>query len=625
MANDYRPHDRATGVPRRPNVVTRGLRGVWRALDAFRRVVHLLIMLGVFALIVASLTRSAPPLPAKAALVLAPSGVIVEQLSGDPLQQALDEIANARPVETSVRDLADAIRAAADDRRVAAIALDLGDLVGAGLPNLQRLARELEAFRATGRKVVAYGDFFLQPQYYLAAFADEVYLHPSGAVFMQGYGRYRMYMREALEKLRVDGHVFKVGEYKSFLEPYTRDDMSAEDRASSREWLDALWSAYRADVERARGLEAGSIDAYVSFFVNRLEREAGDLARLAVDAGLVDELRTRDQVRNRLIALAGAQPDSDTFMQVGLREYLAPLRAQRRAARGRGVGVIVAAGDILDGEQPPGLIGGDTIAQLLRRARTDDDVQAVVLRVDSGGGSKFASEIIQREVQLLRESGKPVVASMGNVAASGGYWIAMDADEVWAAPTTITGSIGIGAFFPTLQNSLDALGLHVDGVGTTRFSGEFRLDRDLGEEAAQVLQLSVEYGYRDFIAQVARARGLSIERVDAIARGRVWIGQRAQQLGLVDRLGGLDDAIEAAAALAGLGEDYPVRYIEKELGFREMLALQLAGKARALAPGVALDLPLLDNLAGRLGADLARLARFNDPGHLYLHCFCEVR
>lgn len=615
-----------TDTYRRPrsSLPVRALRGLWRGLDAFRRVVHLVLMLGVFMLIVASLTSSAPPIPSQAALVLSPSGMIVEQLSGDPLQQAFDEITDSRAVETSMRDLIDAIRAATSDQRVQAIALDLGDLLGAGLPNLQRLAVELQAFRATGRRVVAYGDFFLQPQFYLAAFADEVYLHPSGAVFLQGYGRYRTYMREALEKLRVDGHVFKVGEYKSFLEPYTRDDMSAEDRASSLEWLDAMWTAYRDDVERARGLDEGSLEAYVAEFVARLEREGGDLARLALEAGLVDELRTRDQVRTRLIALAGARPDSDTFRQVDLRTYLGPIRAKRRAAgRGRGVGIVVAAGDILDGEQPPGLIGGDTIAGLLRRARTDDGIRAVVLRIDSGGGSKFASEIIQREVQLLRESGKPVVASMGAVAASGGYWIAMDADEVWAAPTTITGSIGIGAFFPTVQNTLDALGLHVDGVGTTRFSGEFRFDRDMSEEAAQVLQLSVEYGYRDFIGQVARARGLSVQRVDEIARGRVWIGERARRLGLVDRLGDLDDAIGAAAALAGLDDDYAVRYIEKDLGFREMLALQLAGKASALAPA-RVTAPLLDQFVSGVGRELTRLARFNDPGHVYLHCFCEA-
>lgn len=609
--------------PRR-NLFVRAARGIWRGLDVFRRFVHLLIMLIVFGLIVAALTRSTPPLPSQAALVLSPAGVIVEQISGDPLQQALDEIADARTAETSLRDLVDAVRTATGDSRIQAIALDLSDFVGAGMPALQQLGNELEAFRASGRKVVAYGDFFLQPQYYLAAFADEVYLHPSGAVFLQGYGRYRMYMRQALEKLRIDGHVFKVGEYKSFLEPYTRDDMSAEDRASSQEWLGALWNAFRADVERARGLESGTVAAYVANFVPRLESEGGNLARLALDAGLVDELRTRDQVRQRLIELAGAQPDTDTFRQVDLRSYLAPIRAQRRAVRGSGVGVVVAAGDILDGEQPAGLIGGDTIAGLLRRARTDDRIRAVVLRIDSGGGSKFASEIIQREVQLLRESGKPVVASMGAVAASGGYWIAMDADEVWAAPTTITGSIGIGAFFPTVQNTLDALGLHVDGVGTTRFSGEFRFDRDLSADASQVLQLSIEYGYRDFVSQVAEARDMSVERVDEIARGRVWIGERAQQLGLIDRLGGLDDAIGAAASLAGLGDDYAIRYVEKELGLREMLALQLAGKARALVPA-RVATPLLDNVVARIGGEIARLARFNDPGHVYLHCFCEVR
>ncbi len=610
---------------RRPNVFVRIIRAVWRGLDVFRRAVHLLLMLMVFLVLLAMLSSSAPPVPRGAALILSPSGQIVEQLSGDPFAQAVDELfQSAPPPETSIRDLVDAVEAAVDDERIAAISLNLNNLTGASLPILQRLGRELSAFRETGRKVVAYGDFFLQAQYYIAAHADEVYLHPSGAVFLPGYGRYRLYMREALEKLKVESHVFKVGEYKSFLEPYTRDDMSEEDRASSKEWLDALWQAYRDDVRTARGLDPGAVDSYVSEFVERLRASNGNLARLAVDAGLVDELRTRDQYRTRMKALVGDSSDGNAFKQVSFRNYVTPMRRLAKVGRGDAIGVIVAKGDILDGEHPQGTIGGDTIARLLGQARHSDEIKAVVLRVDSGGGSKFASEIIAREVQLLREAGKPVVASMGAVAASGGYFISMDADEIWALPTTITGSIGIGAHIPTLQDSLDALGLHVDGVGTTQFSGDFRIDRDLGEPAENVLQLSIEYGYRDFVGRVATARGMSFDAVDAVARGRVWIGSTAKSLGLVDRLGDLEDAIVAAAARAGLGDDYAVRYIEKELTFRESLALQLAGQARSIAahartPGA------LDFLTARLQTELVRLARFNDPQHLYYYCYCEVR
>ncbi len=621
MTNDIA----SAAPPRRPNIFVRLLRGLWRGLDVFRRAVHLFLMLMVFFVLLAMLSSGAPPVPRGAALNLSPSGQIVEQLSGDPFDQAVDELfASAPAPETLVRDLVDAIEAAVEDENIAAISLDLDNLTGAGLPLLQRLGRELDAFRESGRKVVAYGDFFFQAQYYIAAHADEVYMHPSGVVFLPGYGRYRMYMREALEKLKVESHIFKVGEYKSFLEPYTRDDMSDEDRASSKEWLDALWQAYRDDVRAARGLDEGAIESYVSELTDRLRRSNGNLARVALDAGLVDELRTRDQYLTRMRALVGEDADGRSFKQVGFRDYVAPMRTLSIAQRGDAVGVVVAKGDILDGDHPPGTIGGDTLARLLGNARRNDAIKAVVLRVDSGGGSKFASEIIAREVQLLREAGKPVIASMGAVAASGGYFISMDADEIWALPTTITGSIGIGAHIPTFQDSLDALGLHVDGVGTTQFSGDFRLDRDLGEAAEEVLQMSVEYGYRDFIGRVASARGMSVDAVDAVARGRVWIGATAKELGLVDRLGGLEEAIAAAAGLAGLGDDYKVRYVQKELSFRESLALQLAGQARTLAARAHTPRPL-DVLAKQFNDELTRLARFNDPQNLYYYCFCSLR
>ncbi len=599
-------------------------RGAWRGLDVFRRLVHLVLMLAVFVTAVAIFSQGAPVLPGSAALVMAPSGQLTEQPYGDALEQALEQLAGQERPQTDLRDLVDALRAARDDERIKALYLDLDSLLSADLVKLQRLGRELDAFRETGRTIVAYGDYFTQQQYYLAAHADEVYLHPSGVVYLDGYGRFRTYYRSAIDKLRIDWHVFRVGEYKSFVEPYVRDDMSAEDRRSSMEWLSGLWRAYQADVTRARGLDDDVIGRYADEFATRLEAARGDLAVLALEAGLVDELRTRDQVQARMVELAGLDDKRHSFRQVGTGAYVAATREPD--THSSKVGVIVASGEILDGEQPPGLVGGDTLSRLLRQARHDEAIEAVVLRIDSPGGSKFASEIIQREVQLLRQAGKPVIASMSGVAASGGYFIAMDADEIYAAPSTITGSIGIGAYFPTFTRSLDALGIHVDGVGTTPLSGQFRVDRELSEEAASILQLALEDGYRDFIEGVASARNLSVEQVDRIARGRVWIGETAKQLGLVDHLGGLDDAIAAAATHAALGDDYGVTYLRKELSLRESIALEFATKTRGFLGEPGARRPdVVQRMLGHLGAELERLARLNDPQHLYYHCRCDLR
>lgn len=612
-----------TAPVRRGNFITRTIRGIWRGLDFFRRFIHLMIMLAFFALIVGAFSSgSAPIMPGSAALMFAPTGQIVEQPYGDAIEQAFEELSGSKRPQTGMRVLIESLQAARDDNRIKVIALDLSDVVSIDLSKLQKLGQELDAFRATGRKIIAYGDYYSQAQYYLAARADEVYLHPSGVIFLDGFGRYKTYYRDAIDKLKIDWHVFRVGEYKSFVEPYLRDDMSPEDKASTLVWLESLWANYQQDVAKARGMTPAEIGAYSARFVQRLENRGGDLAGVALDAGLVDELRTRDQVRQRLIDLVGEDGKSHSFKQVGFREYAAAKSGTK--GTGETIAVVMAAGEILNGEQPPGQIGGDTLARLLRQTRQDDSVKAVVLRIDSPGGSKFASEVIQREVQLLRSAGKPVIASMGGVAASGGYYIAMDADEILATPSTITGSIGIGSYLPTFNRSLDALGIHVDGVGTTKWSGQFRPDRELSDEASQVLQLSVEYGYRDFIGGVAAARNMAVDQVDEIARGRVWTGEKALELGLIDKIGDLDDAIKTAASHAALGDNYQVRYVEKTLTFRESLALGMATQARALL-GTQWRNSGLNLVVAQISDDLGRLGRLNDPNHLYFHCLCDVR
>ncbi|HNS28833.1 MAG TPA: signal peptide peptidase SppA, partial [Steroidobacteraceae bacterium] len=477
---------------------------LWRGLDGLRKFLHLVLLLLLFGIVVGALRTTIPVLPSKAALVIRPEGQIVEQLTGDPFERAVERLQGGLRSETLLWDLTDAITAARDDARIGALVLDLDRFTGAGQPTMQELTAAIGEFRASGKKVIAHGSLYLQAPYYLAAHADEIYVDPLGFVLIDGYDRYVMYYRSALEKLGVDMNVFRVGAYKSAVERYTRTDMSAEDREESLAYLGALWSGYQGEVEKARQLPADAISTYVAGAAAALAAQGGDGAKLALDAGLVTGIRTSIEVENELAELVGRDDDNDSYRGVEVDEYLRVVRAEATLRRdGKPViGVVVAAGEILDGFQPAGTVGGESTARLIREARLDDNVKAVLLRIDSPGGSMFAAEQIHREIEALKAEGKPVIVSMGDVAASGGYYIAAPADEIWAQRTTITGSIGIFAAIPTFNRTLDKIGVSVDGVGTTPLSGQLRLDRPLGKEAGQVLQATVEHGYGVFLDRV---------------------------------------------------------------------------------------------------------------------------
>jgi protease IV len=616
----------------RPSVSVR----LFRGLDVLRRFLTNVFFFGLLVALAIAAWSGRPKVPDGAALVVKPEGTIVEQLSpGDPLERLVAGSAGAGSMakETLLKDLIDAIRAAKDDKRIKAILLDLNDLSAAGLTKLRDLRGVLGEFRKTGKKVVAYGDDYMQGPYYLAAQADEVYLHPEGAVVMHGVGRWRNFYKEGLDRLGVEVHVFRVGEYKSAVEPFLRNDMSPEAKEMALETYGDIWRDYVADVAAARKLKPEDVTGWIDAMPDRLRAAGGELAKAALDAKLVDKLAERDEVRQRMIELVGEDKDKMSFRQIGVPAYLAAKGGDRTGARGKGnaVAVVVAKGDILDGTQPPGTIGGDSTARLLRRAREDDAVKAVVLRVDSGGGSAFASEIIRRECELVRGAGKPLVVSMGSVAASGGYWIATSSDEIWAAPETITGSIGIFGLFPTVDKPLAKhLGVHTDGVGTTRFTDALRPDRPLDPAVADMARQYIDNGYRDFLSRVAGARRMTPEQVDRIARGRIWSGEDAKGLGLVDQLGGLDKAIESAAKRAKLEKGYRVFYVEKEKTLRERIVGMLAAEALELARAAGFAKEASPAAAGlsvaerlrELQADVARLTRWNDPHGVYAHCLC---
>jgi protease-4 len=609
------------------HVIGAFLKGLWHALDGLRKVLHLVLLLVLFGILFAATRSSLPFIPGSAALVLSPQGMIVEELSGDPLERALLESAGEGRPETRRQDLIDVIAAAAEDERIKALVLDLGGLQGAGLPTLESIGVAIDTFRESGKPVLAWGGYYDQRQYYLAARADEVYLDPYGTVIIEGYGYFRQYLKGAADKLGVDVHLFKVGTHKTAPETFTRKDMSPEDREEARVWLAALWDGWKTAVGAARDVAPERLQAYADGAAEGVAAVGGDLAQYALGSGLVDGLRTWEQFEERVAEDSGTDTDEHSFRSVDWRSYLTVVRSEAALHRtpDHNVGVIVASGDILDGEQPRGTVGGDTLAGLLREARYDDTIDAVVLRIDSPGGSMFAAEQIRREVDALREAGKPVVASMADIAASGGYLIAAPADRILAAPTTITGSIGVYMVFPTLETTLAKIGITSDGIGTTDLSGAGRIDRDLNPELASILQSSVEHAYRQFISQVAQYRQRPFDEIDSIGQGKVWSGADAKAAGLIDDFGDMDEAIDEAARLGSLPEDHGVVWIEPSLTWREMLALRIRSAAAGAFGwlGLELSLPSIP-LMERIAPELRRLAAMTHAGRPLYWCPCRV-
>ena len=555
--------------------VRRFLSFFWNGVSILRRFVgNVLFLLLVIFFIAILFFDSGEEVPDGAALILSPEGNIVEQETETMLSS--DIFGDAAKKETLLKDIIDVIDFAQKDDRIQVMVLDLRKMARVGISKLQDIGAALVRFKNGGKQIYAFGDSFNQQQYLLAAHADRLYLSPMGSVVLQGFGLYRKYYKTALEKLKIQFHVFRVGTYKSALEPFLRDSMSDYAKEANLAWLDILWDDYKHVVSQQRGLDSQRLDDYVNNFPAYLANADGDAAAAALDLGLVDELITRDQVRQELIEIVGQNKDGLSFKQITFEEYLSQIRpdlVNKNLTKDK-IGIIVASGIILDGEQPTGRIGGDTIADLLIRAREDKKVKAVVLRVDSGGGSATASEVISREIELTRQAGKPVFVSMGSVAASGGYWIAAQADQIWASSTTITGSIGIFGAFPTFEKSLKSLGITSDGVGTTKLADAFDPSRPLNDLVAQSMNQMIEQGYRRFVQRVAEGRNMQPEAVEKIAQGRVWAGTTAKDLGLVDEIGNLQDTIRAVADSLDL-KDYKITYITQPLTTREQLIKRL--------------------------------------------------
>ena len=537
------------------------LRGTWRVLVGIKDAVGILLLLFFFVALWGVLHARGPlAVPSGAALVLDLDGPVVDQPSSDS-PFALASGGNGRPRQIAVRDLVRAVDRARTDDHIKLIVLDLDAFVGAGQANLQSVAGALGGFRKAGKPVYAYATAYTDASYYLGAQANKVWINPLGGVLLTGPGGTNVYFKKALDKLDIDVNVFRVGTYKSAVEPFLRSDASPEAKAAEQALVDSLWGSYVADVRAVR--PAADINAVLSDLPGRIKAAGGDLAKQAVASGLVDRIGTSTEFGRGIADLVGRGTDrrEGTYNGISFARYLA---ATDRKPSGNAVGIVYISGTIVDGEAAPGTAGGDTIAKLIAKALTDDDIKALVLRIDSPGGSVAASERIREAVMVAKNKGLPIVASFGPVAASGGYWVSTPADVVYAQPSTITGSIGVFAVIPTFNRALTALGVGTDGVKSTPYSGDPDILRGLTPDTRVILQASVEDIYRRFTGLVAAARHLPVERVDAIGQGRVWSGKTALDLKLVDGLGGLDLAVAEARRRAHLPADARTIDIERK-------------------------------------------------------------
>jgi protease-4 len=603
----------------------------WRALDATRRTVLNLLFLLVLIVFLWAIFGGGPrPLAPRTALVLELKGNLVEQHSGSLAQSLMAGAGGEVRRTVQLRDLLTVLDAAAKDADITSVVLLLDQFDLGGLASAHEFGAAIDRVKAAGKPVVAWGGSYDQKRYLVAAHASEVYVHPMGMVMIEGFGRHRNYYRDALDKLGVTVNLMKVGTYKSFAEPYIGNGPSQAALEADAYLYNGLWSSYTAEVEKNRKLPQGAVNADVEQLPQKMAAAEGDAAKVALVAGLVDGIKTLDEVRALMVKRGVYDEHAKSFRQVSFDDYLA---RHPQKLLGDAVGVVVAEGDITDGNGGPGVVGGQSTAKLIRRAREDDRVKAVVLRVDSPGGSAYGSELIRRELELTRQAGKPVVVSMGDVAASGGYWISMAADEVIADPGTVTGSIGVFAILPTADKSVEKLGIHTAGVTTTWLADAYNPLRPLDPRFGQLVQASINHVYHEFTTKAALARKTTTAKIDEVGQGRVWTGGQAKERGLVDTLGSYGDALRSAARRARLGDDYRVSYVEREVSAFERL-LQKVGVSADVAFNVQVKLGLVpDGMQAVLPAGavagvardfgwLAGVADGKKPFTAVTHCLC---
>jgi len=611
------------------SALRRGLGMLWRAVDVSRRTfMNLLFLLFVIFIVAIMSSGGVKPIGEKTALVLELKGDLVEQYQSSFQDTVLDSVGGDSKRSVRLRDLLRVLDAAREDKNIGSVVLLLDQMDGGGMAQLREIGVAIDRVKASGKRVIAWGGTYDQKRYLVASHADEIYVHPMGMVLIEGFGGRRNYYRDALDKLGVTVNLIKVGTYKSVAEPYVANGPSEASQEADTFLYNALWQDYTSQVEKNRKLPGGSVARWVETLPQQMEAAGGSAARVALGAKLVDGLKTRDEVRAMLVKRGAWDERIKSFRQIGYQDYLA--RHQPKPF-GDAVGVIIAAGDITEGSSGPDVVGGITTANLIRQAREDEQIKAVVLRVDSPGGSAYGSELIRRELELTRAAGKPVVVSMGNVAASGGYWVSMASDEVIADPATLTGSIGVFAVLPTAEKVSDKLGIHTAGVTTTWLADAYNPLRPIDPRFSSLVQSSINHVYSEFTTKAAQARKTTPAKIDEVGQGRVWTGAQAKERGLVDRLGGYGDALASAARRAKLGEDYRVAYIERPVSRIERF-LNMMGASTAQAISIQVKLGLMEEALpsgpmAQVAQDMAWLKDVADgrnPFAAVTHCMCGL-
>ena len=598
---------------------------ITKALIGLRNILGVMLMSVIFIVAIFALNdNSVQPVPAEGALYLAPQGYLVDQRTYiDPLNQIFTPPGQGDS-ETLVRDVVEAIDTAADDNRITHLLIDTDYMLGGGMSKLEEIGLALKRFKDQ-KPIIAVGDSFSASQYYLAAHADEIMLNPMGEVMINGLSSYRSYFKEGLDKLKITMNIFRAGQYKSAVEPLMGSNMSQEVKEETQLLLNDLWQFYTSEIELLRSLDQGRIDEYANTLHVAMKDHSGDSARVAKVFGLIDIIASRTEIYDHLNDLI---PGSDgEFHSIDMDSYLTNTRSfKEKTADNNQIAVVVASGTIMDGQQPEGSIGGDTLAGIFGNLKDNDSVKAVVLRIDSGGGSAFASEIIRDSINSTQKMGIPVIVSMGSVAASGGYWIAAEADHVFAMSTSVTGSIGVWGVIPDLSNSLANLGIYSDGVTTSKSAFRAQIQQPLSQSSKEIIQASVDGTYSRFLNLVASGRNSTPDKIHKIAQGRVWTGNQALDNGLIDELGDLNDAIEVAAEIAGL-DNYQVIYPRKEMTPFETILTELIVKVQLVGRGNKVISSPESELTksfhfyvNKLFQPLKMITSLNDPKGIYLYC-----
>ena len=573
----------------------------------------IVIIISIFSFI-SSLFVSEFKDPTNKALVISPMGPIVEQITGS--NDPIDQLSGNLPRELYVGDLLEVLQSAAQDERVQNVLLSLDNIDGTGQAVLYDVGVALQKIKDADKTIIAVGDYYSRSGYYLASFADEIIMNNDGLISIDGFGRSRLFFKSFLDKIKVDFNVFRVGTYKSAVEPYLDNKMSKEAKEANLAYLNVLWDSYKDEVSKNRGMTSDEIQYLVDNADKVLIDKSGSTSEAFLNYGLVDKLLPRTKTRVYLKELYGESEDKKSFAKISGFEYFQLIRSEKKEQRVKDkIAIIVAKGTIVDGMQPPGTIGGDSTSRLIKEAHEDENVKAIVLRVDSGGGGVFASEQIRQELLEAKEKGLKIIASMGNVAASGGYWISANAHEIWASHNTITGSIGIFGLLPTFDRALNEIGINSDGVKTSKIDLSGDITQPLSEGLSNIIQSEIEYGYKRFIGLVSEARDIPIDQVDKIAQGRVWAGSSAKELGLVDEIGNLKMAVKRAAELAEITE-YSTYYPIQTVDWRAQLAKRFSGFAAWLIPPYIKDNFVLKNVINSL-KDIDQL---NDPKGIYIIC-----